>query len=77
MSGFINDNPRQQAENTGDLFLEFRRKVKASELLSAGTARLLESLGYTGRLTFVVQNGQVLKSGYEEGYFRRRDDLNF
>jgi len=21
----------------------------------------------------VVQNGQVLKSGYEEGYFRQRD----
>jgi hypothetical protein len=22
----------------------------------------------------VIQNGEVLKSGYEEGYFTRRDD---
>lgn len=63
--------------NSGDLFLEFRRKVQQSELLSAATARLLHSLCYTGRLTVVLQNGQILKSGYEEGYFRRKDDLNF
>ena len=24
-----------------------------------------------GRLSVVVQNGRVLKSGYEEGYFRQ------
>jgi sulfur carrier protein ThiS len=63
--------------DTGELFLQFRRKVQASELLSAATVRLLESLSYTGRLTVVLQNGEVLKSGYEEGYFRRRDDLKF
>ncbi len=60
----------------GGVFLEFRRKVQQSEILSAATERLLESLSYTGRLTVVVQNGQILKTGYEEGYFRRKDDLN-
>lgn len=74
MSSHTHQNPTQQADHKGDLFLEFRRKVQSSELLSAATSRLLESLGYTGRLTVVLQNGQVLKSGYEEGYFRRRDD---
>ena len=58
-------------------FCEFRRKVRESELLSAAMERLLRSLLFTGKLTVVVQNGQVLKSGYEEGYFRRRGDLNF
>ena len=29
---------------------------------------------FTGRLSVVVQNGTVLKSGYEEGYFTRKDD---
>lgn len=71
------EKPGQQAINDGCLFLELRRKVQGLELLSASTARLLQSLGFTGRLTVVVQNGQVLKSGYEEGYFRRKDDLNF
>lgn len=61
------------AENGAEReFLEFRRKVQQAELLSASMVRLLESLRFTGRLSVVVQNGQVLKSGYEEGYFRRR-----
>lgn len=55
-------------------FLEFRRKVRDAELLSASMQRLLESLHFTGRLSVVVQNGQVLKSGYEEGYFKRRPE---
>lgn len=55
-------------------FLEFRRKVRAAELLSASMQRLLESLRFTGRLSVVVQNGQVLKSGYEEGYFQRKPE---
>jgi hypothetical protein len=33
--------------------------------------RLLQALRFTGRLSVVVQNGEVLKSGYEEGYFRQ------
>jgi sulfur carrier protein ThiS len=58
------------------LFCEFRRKVRDSELLSAAIEKLLRSLNYTGKLSVVVQNGEVLKSGYEEGYFRRRDDFS-
>ena len=74
MIGNNHQNPGPQAEDKGDIFLEFRRKVQASDLLSASTARLLSSLGFTGRLTVVIQNGQVLKTGYDEGYFRRKDD---
>jgi hypothetical protein len=30
-------------------------------------------LKFSGRVSVVVQNGRVLKSGYEEGYFRQRE----
>jgi hypothetical protein len=53
-------------------FVEFRRKVRSAEILSAAVERLLCALHFTGRLCIVVQNGRVLKSGYEEGYFRQR-----
>jgi hypothetical protein len=56
-------------------FSEFRRKVQESELLSAALERLLMALHFSGRLSVVVQNGRVLKSGYEEGYFTRRKDV--
>ena len=57
---------------TGDLgnpseekdFGEFRRKVKSAEVLSASMERLLLALRFTGRMTLVMQNGRVLKSGY-------------
>jgi hypothetical protein len=52
-------------------FSEFRRKVKSAEVLSASMERLLLALRFTGRLSVVMQNGRVLKSGYEEGYFRQ------
>jgi hypothetical protein len=52
-------------------FIEFRRKVRASELLSAAVAQLLWRLRFTGQINVVVQNGRVLKSGYQEGYFRQ------
>ena len=55
-------------------FLEFRRKVQAAELLSAAMERLLASLRFTGRISVVVHEGQVLKSGYEEGYFKRKPE---
>jgi hypothetical protein len=55
-------------------FGEFRRKVRAAEVLSASMERLLLSLRFTGRVSVVMQNGRVLKSGYEEGYFRHRAD---
>jgi hypothetical protein len=52
-------------------FGEFRRKVRSAEVLSAAMQRLLQSIQFNGRLSVLVQNGQVLKSGYEEGYFRQ------
>lgn len=55
-------------------FVEFRRKVRSAEILSAAVERLLWALRFTGRVSVVVQNGRVLKSGYEEGYFRHRVD---
>ena len=55
-------------------FLEFRRKVREAEVLSAAMERLLVSLRFTGRLSVIVQNGRVLKSGYEEGYFCHREE---
>ncbi len=51
-------------------FLELRRKVRDSELLSAATQRLLARVRFHGRLTVIVHDGRILKSGYEEGYFR-------
>jgi len=53
-------------------FGEFRRKVKSAEVLSASMERLLLSLRFTGKVSVVMQNGKILKSGYEEGYFRQR-----
>ncbi len=55
-------------------FVEFRRKVRSAEILSAAMERLLRALRFTGRVSVVVQNGRVLKSGYEEGYFRSRPE---
>jgi hypothetical protein len=52
-------------------FAQFRDKVRLSELLSASTLHLLRALHFTGRLSVILQNGRILKSGYEEGYFRR------
>jgi len=52
-------------------FVEFRRKVRGAEVLSAAMEQLLKSLNFSGRVSVVVQNGTVLKSGYEEGFFRQ------
>ena len=53
-------------------FGEFRRKVKSAEVLSASMEHLLMSLRFSGKVMVVMQNGRVLKSGYEEGYFSQR-----
>ena len=63
----------QSHENDERGFGEFRRKVRSAELLSAAMQRLLQSIRFNGRLSVIVQNGQVLKSGYEEGYFRQAE----
>lgn len=55
-------------------FVEFRRRVRNSELLELGVSQLLRDIQFTGRISVVIQNGTILKSGYEEGYFTRRDD---
>lgn len=60
---------------TEDLcFAEFRRKVREAEVLSSAMENLLGKLHFTGRVSIVVQNGRILKSGYEEGYFTRRQE---
>jgi hypothetical protein len=61
------DNFKEEKE-----FGEFRRKVKAAEVLSASMERLLLSLRFSGTVSVVMVNGRVLKSGYEEGYFRQK-----
>lgn len=53
-------------------FSEFRRKVKAAEVLSASMERLLLSLHFTGTVSVQLSNGRIQKSGYEEGYFRQK-----
>jgi len=62
-------NCNTQPENEAGGFVEFRRKVRSAEVLSAAMEQLLRIL--TGKVSVVVQNGRVLKSGYEEGYFRK------
>ena len=64
------DGPNLEDKN----FAEFRRKIRHAEVLSAATEKLLRSLHFSGRLSVVVQNGSILKSGYEEGYFTRRQE---
>jgi hypothetical protein len=60
-------------QNEEKNFGEFRRKVRSAEVLSAAVQKLLESIHFSGRLSVIVQNGRVLKSGYEEGYFRQHE----
>lgn len=60
--------------STEGAFVEFRRKVRNSELIAPGVAQLLHKTHFTGRLSIVVQNETILKSGYEEGYFTRKNE---
>jgi hypothetical protein len=66
MTGLDNCN---EAKN----FVEFRRKVRAAEVLSGSMQNLLKLLQFSGRVSVVLQNGRVLKSGYEEGFFRQHE----
>lgn len=65
------ENTSQNAAE-GAKFVEFRRKVRSAEVLSSAMEQLLRSLQFTGRVSVVIHNGRVLKSGYEEGYFRQQ-----
>ncbi len=60
-------------ETQATSFVELRRKVQLAQLLSASTESLLRSIQFNGRLSVVIQNGRILKSGYEEGYFRQQE----
>jgi hypothetical protein len=62
---------QQEVAQNEAVFTEFRRKVKEGEVLSASLQRLLLTLNFTGKVSVIVQNGRILKSGYEEGYFRQ------
>jgi sulfur carrier protein ThiS len=62
------------AEEEDRAFQELRRKIREARVLCPSVESLLEGVGFTGRLSVVVQNGKILKSGYEEGYFTRRQD---
>jgi hypothetical protein len=55
-------------------FQELRCKIRDAKLLSPAVELLLAGVRFTGRLSVVIQNGRILKSGYEEGYFTRRQD---
>ena len=54
--------------------LRFRRKMRENEVLQTAMEKLLRSLQFSGRLSVIVKNGTILKSGYEESYFTRRQD---
>ena len=62
------------ADEQDRTFQELRRKIKDAKVLCPSVESLLSGLRFTGRLSVVVQNGKILKSGYEEGYFTRRQD---
>jgi hypothetical protein len=66
-------NSKPDNSNAEKNFGEFRRKVRSAEVLSASMEHLLFSLRFTGRVSVIMQNGRVLKSGYEESYFRQGD----
>lgn len=55
-------------------FQELRRKIREAKVLCPSVESLLQGVRFTGRLSVVVQNGKILKSGYEEAYFTRRQD---
>jgi len=69
----MSEHDKASEENN---FGEFRRKVRAAEVLSAAMEKLLRAVQFSGRVTVIVKNGRVLKSGYEEGYFRQQGDAS-
>ena len=62
------------ADEEDRTFQELRRRIRDARVLCPSVESLLEGVRFTGRLSVVVQNGKILKSGYEEGYFTRRQD---
>jgi len=64
----------RSADEEDRAFQELRRKIREAQVLCPSVEALLAAVRFTGRLSVVVQNGRILKSGYEEGYFTRRQD---
>ena len=62
------------ADEEDRTFQELRRRIRDARVLCPSVESLLEGVRFTGRLSVVVQNGKILKSGYEEGYFTRRQE---
>ena len=62
------------ADEEDRTFQELRRRVREAKVLCPSVESLLAGLRFTGRLSVVLQNGRILKSGYEEGYFTRRQE---
>ena len=52
-----------EGENEETSFTEFRRKIRAAEVLSASLEHLMTRIHFNGKVSVVVQNGRVLKSG--------------
>ena len=59
-SGMTSVNSNQDNSREEKDFGEFRRKVKAAEVLSAAMERLLLSVRFTGRVSVVVQNSRYV-----------------
>ncbi len=64
----------RDASEEDRIFQELRRRIKEGKVLSSAVESLLAGVRFTGRLSIVLQNGRILKSGYEEGYFTRRQE---
>ena len=64
-------NPTQETREEA-VFTEFRRRIRDAEVLCTGMQKLLLALNFSGKVSVVVHNGRILKSGYEEGYFRQK-----
>jgi hypothetical protein len=63
--------PDSHGEKEEAGFVEFRRKIRSAEVFSAAMEKLLSQIHFNGKVSVIIQNGRVLKSGYEEGYFRQ------
>jgi hypothetical protein len=67
----IDEQESQQFEGQGNHFILFREKIRLGLVLSFAMEKILRLLNFTGKIIVQVQNGRVLKVGYEEGYFRQ------
>jgi hypothetical protein len=70
----MREGREREEDEEGRIFQQLRRKIREAKVLSPAVESLLAEVHFTGRLSVVVQNGRILKSGYEEGYFTRRQE---